>query len=179
RGENGEIGIGIRRAMKQDSDIWKTSSTFAPMGVASFAVLTGTMFTVQYYPWITPFEFMIPLKTYVESIERDYPIGTRVRRLSQDEESARRYGTIVGNEDIDPIRWPGSEWRCIKVQWDSKPPNTFTELERVCPWWIEPLGSPKIKGFPILPSSNEDIGSSTKADYHIVDMEVQDESEKD
>jgi hypothetical protein len=95
-----------------------------------------------------------------------------------------RYGTIVGSEDIDPIRWPGSEWRCIKVksntlqtirsslkillihfsfilidlykfnyfsslvQWDSIPPNTSTQLERVCPWWIEPLGSSKIKGFP-------------------------------
>jgi hypothetical protein len=34
------------------------------------------------------------------------------------------------------------------VQWDSIPPNTSTQLERVCPWWIEPLGSSKIKGFP-------------------------------
>jgi len=34
------------------------------------------------------------------------------------------------------------------VQWDSIP-----NIERVCPWWIEPLGSPKImlKGIPILP----------------------------
>jgi hypothetical protein len=41
------------------------------------------------------------------------------------------------------------------VQWDSIPPNTLTQLERVCPWWIEPLESPKIKGFPTLPLSNE------------------------
>lgn len=24
-------------------------------------------------------------------------------------------GTIVGNKDIDCIRWPGSEWRCLEV----------------------------------------------------------------
>ncbi|KAK2354391.1 auxin response factor [Trifolium repens] len=167
RGENGEIGIGIRRAMKQHSDILKTSSPLGAMCVASHAVSTGTMFLVQYYPWIAPFEFMIPLKTYVESVERDYFIGMRVHNLYEVEGSAKRYGTIVGSEDIDPIRWPGSEWRCIKVQWDSIPPNTSTQLERVCPWWIEPLGSSKIKGFP------KDIGSSTKAEYHTVDMEVQ------
>ena len=40
------------------------------------------------------------------------------------------------------------------MQWDSTP-NTFTQFERVCPWWIEPLESPKIKSFPILPLSNE------------------------
>jgi hypothetical protein len=27
-----------------------------------------------------------------------------------------RYGTIVGMEDNDPIMWPGSEWRSIKVK---------------------------------------------------------------
>ncbi|GAU49619.1 hypothetical protein TSUD_192580 [Trifolium subterraneum] len=70
---------------------------------------------------------MIPLKTYAESIERDYFIGMRVRMLLEVEGSSRRYGTIVGNEDIDPIRWPRSEWRCIKVQWDSTP-NTTTQL---------------------------------------------------
>ncbi|GAU35441.1 hypothetical protein TSUD_363970 [Trifolium subterraneum] len=173
RGENGEIGIGIRRAMKQHSDIWKTSSPLGSMCAASHAVSARTMFLVQYYPWTAPFEFMIPLKTYVESIERDYPIGTRVQMLYQFQEFAKRYGTIVGNEDIDPIRWPGSEWRCIKVQWDSKPPNTFTQPERVCPWWIEPLGSPKIKGFHVLPSSNDVIGSSSMPQYHVVDMDMQ------
>ncbi|WJX87459.1 hypothetical protein P8452_69652 [Trifolium repens] len=174
RGENGEIGIGILRAMKQHSDIGKTLSPLGAMCVASHAVSTGTMFLVQYYPWIAPFEFIIPLKTYLESVERDYFIGMRVRMLSKVEGSSSRYGTIVGNEDFDPIRWPGSEWRCIKVQWDSIPPNTFTQLERVCPWWIEPLESPKIiKGFRTLSLSNEVIGSSSTPENHIVDMDMQ------
>ena len=25
-------------------------------------------------------------------------------------------GTVVGTEDANPIRWPGSKWRCLKVQ---------------------------------------------------------------
>lgn len=29
--------------------------------------------------------------------------------------STRPTGTVVGIEDIDCIRWPGSEWRCLKV----------------------------------------------------------------
>ncbi|KAI5420965.1 hypothetical protein KIW84_044712 [Lathyrus oleraceus] len=60
------------------------------------------------------------------------------------------YGTIVGNEDIDPINWPASDWRSLRVQWDSIP-NIFTHLERVCPWWIEPLKDSKIKGIHVLP----------------------------
>jgi hypothetical protein len=39
---------------------------------------------------MTPFEFMIPMKTYVETIERDYFIGRRVRKLAEVEGSARR-----------------------------------------------------------------------------------------
>jgi hypothetical protein len=28
---------------------------------------------------------------------------------------SRFSGTVVGTEDADPIRWPGSKWRCLKV----------------------------------------------------------------
>ncbi|KEH19316.1 auxin response factor 14 [Medicago truncatula] len=194
-GENGEIGIGIRRAMKQHSHICtklcQQSSQNIQLGALAavvHAVSIGSLFHLQYHPWIAPFEFMIPLKTYVESIEKDYSIGTRVHMLSEVGGCPRRYGTIVGNEDIDPIRWPGSEWRCIKVQWDS-----MLNIERVCPWWIEPLGSPKImlKGIPIFPLpnktdvpnpsllglnnfANENItGSSSKPEYHKVDMDLE------
>ncbi|CAK8561182.1 unnamed protein product [Lathyrus sativus] len=155
KGENGEFGIGIRRDMKQHgcTTLSRQSSQnmqLTPLVAAHHAVSMGTLFHVQYYPWIIPFEFMIPLKTYLESMEKDHSIGTRVHMLSQVEGCAKRYGTIVGNEDIDPINWPASDWRSLKVQWDSIP-NTFTHLERVCPWWVEPLESSKIKGIPILP----------------------------
>ncbi|KAI5420968.1 auxin response factor 4 [Lathyrus oleraceus] len=196
RGENGEFGIGIRRDMKQHTNVCCTTSSqqfrqnmqLPPLVAAHHAVSTGTLFHVQYYPWITPFEYMVPLKTYVESTEKDYSIGTRVQMLSQG--CTKRYGTIVGNEDIDPINWPASDWRSLKVQWDSIP-NTFTHLERVCPWWIEPLKYSKIKGIHILPLSKkideydsllfglsgfglkDTFGSSSKLEYHKVDMDLQ------
>lgn len=24
-------------------------------------------------------------------------------------------GTVIGTEDADSVRWPGSKWRCLKV----------------------------------------------------------------
>lgn len=33
-----------------------------------------------------------------------------------EESGKRRYmGTIVGISDLDPLRWPGSKWRCLQV----------------------------------------------------------------
>ncbi|XP_027192885.1 auxin response factor 2 isoform X2 [Cicer arietinum] len=191
--ENGEIGIGIRRGMNQQSNISTTLSQlstqtmpFQSLLTAAHAVTTNTMFLVKYHP--CPFEFMVPLNTYIESTQKDYSIGTRVHMIFDAEGSARRYGTIVGNEDIDPIVWPGSEWRCIKVQWDSML-NPCTYPERVCPWWIEPLGSSNLKGYPNLPLQNKEhvqnplglngfanddmAGSSFKREYHKVDMDLQ------
>ncbi|WJX19970.1 ADP-ribosylation factor 2, variant 2 [Trifolium repens] len=89
RGENGEIGIGIHRAMKQQSDIWKTSSPLGYMCAASHAVSTGTMFLVQYYPWMTPFEFMIPMKTLLSplketiSLEGGYASWLKLKDLQE------------------------------------------------------------------------------------------------
>jgi hypothetical protein len=28
---------------------------------------------------------------------------------------SRFSGTVIGTEDADPVRWPGSKWRCLKV----------------------------------------------------------------
>ncbi|XXG53738.1 hypothetical protein AAC387_Pa03g1790 [Persea americana] len=44
-------------------------------------------------------------------------------------------GTIVGIEDVDPMRWIGSKWRCLKVQWDGT--SSVPLPERVSPWKIE------------------------------------------
>lgn len=34
--------------------------------------------------------------------------------------------------------------------------NPCTYPERVCPWWIEPLGSSNLKGYPNLPLQNKE-----------------------
>ncbi|KAI8025372.1 Auxin response factor 2B [Camellia lanceoleosa] len=46
-------------------------------------------------------------------------------------------GTVVGINNIDCIRWPGSEWRCLKVQWDA-PSKKIVRPQRISHWNIEP-----------------------------------------
>ncbi|GLJ58898.1 hypothetical protein SUGI_1483370 [Cryptomeria japonica] len=45
-------------------------------------------------------------------------------------------GTIIEIGDSDPLRWPGSKWRCLKVQWDAT--SAVPRPEKVSPWKIEP-----------------------------------------
>ncbi|XP_022635038.1 auxin response factor 2A [Vigna radiata var. radiata] len=158
-GEDGQVRVGIRRAIRHHGNASPSSSLISghsmQLGIlasASHAVATGSMFTVYYHPWTNPFEFIIPLQNYLKSTVPDYSIGTRVQMQCDVEESLRRYaGTIIGNEVIDSIRWPGSEWRCLKVQWDAIV-DAFMHPERVCPWWIEPLESGMEKHIPVLPN---------------------------
>ncbi|XP_025983699.2 auxin response factor 23 [Glycine max] len=163
RGESGELRVGIRRAAENLSNISQSSSLISghsmQLGIltnASNAVGNRTMFLVYYRPWTNPFEFIVHLQTYLKSTLQDYPIGTRVQMQHEVEESLRRLaGTIIGNEDIDSIRWPGSAWRRLKVQWDAIVEDKM-HPERVCPWWIEPLESAKEKKqVPALPTKKK------------------------
>ncbi|XP_043806870.1 auxin response factor 6 isoform X2 [Manihot esculenta] len=53
-------------------------------------------------------------------------------------------GTITGISDLDPVRWPNSHWRSVKVGWDE---STAGERQpRVSLWEIEPLTT-----FPMYP----------------------------
>ncbi|KAE9598268.1 putative transcription factor ARF family [Lupinus albus] len=157
-GENGELCIGIRRAKRQHNKESASTSLISShsmqLGIlttASHAVATGSMFTVYYHPWMNPFEFIVPVQHYMKSTVVDYSIGMRVHMQIEVEDSTRRYaGSIISIGDIDSIRWLGSTWRCLEVQWDAIQ-NKYMIPERVCPWWIEPLKSAMKKPIPILP----------------------------
>ncbi|KAF2314948.1 hypothetical protein GH714_037276 [Hevea brasiliensis] len=154
RGEHGELRIGIRRALKLQNNVSTAvisahSMQHGILATALHATNTGTMFTVYYHPWISPNEFIIPFDQYVKSAEIDYSVGTRFRMLFEGEECPeqrieRFEGTIVGNEVVDHIRWPNSEWRSLKVKWDPKS-DVFSRPERVSPWNIEPIETVKRK----------------------------------
>jgi Auxin response factor len=59
---------------------------------------------------------------------------------------ARYMGTITGISDLDPVRWPNSHWRSVKVGWDE---STAGERQpRVSLWEIEPLTT-----FPMYPTA--------------------------
>ncbi|KAK4281094.1 hypothetical protein QN277_012628 [Acacia crassicarpa] len=145
-GENRELGIGIRRALKQNNRastcvISGHSMLLGLLATASYAVATGSRFTVYYRPWTCSSEFIVPLSQYMKSNKMKYSCGIRIQMEFETEESTRRYpGTIIGIDDIDGMRWPNSEWRCLKVKWDATL-DIDLRPERVSPWNIELLES--------------------------------------
>ncbi|KAF2312802.1 hypothetical protein GH714_040502 [Hevea brasiliensis] len=155
RGENGELRVGVRRAMRQQGNVPSSviSSVSMHLGVlatAWHAISTGTMFTVYYKPRTSPAEFIVPVDRYMESVKNNYSIGMRFKMRFEGEEAPeqRFTGTIVGIEDADPKRWRESKWRCLKVRWDET--STMPRPERVSPWSIEPaLAPPALNPLPV------------------------------
>ncbi|XP_061347394.1 auxin response factor 2A-like [Gastrolobium bilobum] len=147
RGENGELRVGVRRAMRQQSNVPSSviSSHSMHLGVlatAWHAISTGTIFTVYYKPRTSPAEFIVPYDQYMESLKNNYTIGMRFKMRFEGEEAPeqRFTGTIVGIEDADSQRWRESRWRCLKVRWDET--SNLPRPERVSPWKIEPALAP-------------------------------------
>ncbi|XWS51491.1 hypothetical protein CRYUN_Cryun12cG0181000 [Craigia yunnanensis] len=155
RGENGELRVGVRRAMRQQGNVPSSviSSHSMHLGVlatAWHAYTTRTIFTVYYKPRTSPAEFIVPYDQYVESVKNNYSIGMRFKMRFEGEEAPeqRFTGTIVGIEDADPKRWQDSKWRSLKVRWDET--STIPRPERVSPWKIEPaLAPPAMNPLPM------------------------------
>ncbi|XP_022770961.1 auxin response factor 2A-like [Durio zibethinus] len=155
RGENGELRVGVRRAMRQQGNVPSSviSSHSMHLGVlatAWHAYTTRTIFTVYYKPRTSPAEFIVPFDRYMESVKNNYSIGMRFKMRFEGEEAPeqRFTGTIVGIEDADPKRWQDSKWRCLKVRWDET--STIPRPERVSPWKIEPaLAPPALNPLPM------------------------------
>ncbi|XP_004297494.1 PREDICTED: auxin response factor 2 [Fragaria vesca subsp. vesca] len=155
RGENGELRVGVRRAMRQQGNVPSSviSSHSMHLGVlatAWHAIKTGTMFTVYYKPRTSPAEFIVPFDQYMESVKNNYSIGMRFKMRFEGEEAPeqRFTGTIIGIEDADPARWRESKWRSLKVRWDEN--STIPRPERVSCWKIEPaLAPPALNPLPM------------------------------
>ncbi|XP_076942157.1 auxin response factor 2A-like [Bidens hawaiensis] len=155
RGENGELRVGVRRAMRQQTNVPSSviSSHSMHLGVlatAWHANQTGTFFTVYYKPRTSPAEFIVPYDQYMESVKNNYSIGMRFNMRFEGEEAPeqRFTGTIVGIEERASKMWPESKWRCLKVRWDET--SSIPRPDRVSPWKIEPaLMPPTINTLPV------------------------------
>ncbi|KAL8117515.1 hypothetical protein AgCh_015417 [Apium graveolens] len=155
RGENGDLRVGVRRALRQLSNVPSSviSSHSMHLGVlatAWHAIQTGTMFTVYYKPRTSPSEFIVPYDQYMESVKNNYSIGMRFKMRFEGEEAPeqRFTGTIVGTEETDPKSWPGSMWRFLKVRWDET--SSIPRPDTVSPWKIEPaLSPPALNPLPV------------------------------
>ncbi|KAL4361739.1 hypothetical protein GQ457_04G028530 [Hibiscus cannabinus] len=108
------------------------------LACAFHAFSTRSMFTVYQHPWSGSSEFIISFSQYMKSARIDYSIATRFKMQFEGEEcrEGRASGTIISIVDIDHIRWPNSEWRCLKVKWDPTAGPTLLP-ERICPWNID------------------------------------------
>ncbi|XP_010908226.1 auxin response factor 12 [Elaeis guineensis] len=151
--EKNQLLLGIRRASRPQtvtpsSVLSSDSMHIGLLAAAAHAAATNSRFTIFYNPRASPSEFVIPLSKYVKAVfHTRISVGMRFRMLFETEESSvRRYmGTITGISDLDPVRWPNSHWRSVKVGWDE---STAGEKHyRVSLWEIEPLTT-----FPMYPS---------------------------
>ncbi|XWS19892.1 hypothetical protein CRYUN_Cryun31cG0055300 [Craigia yunnanensis] len=151
--EKNQLLLGIRRATRPQtvmpsSVLSSDSMHLGLLAAAAHAAATNSRFTIFYNPRASPSEFVIPLAKYVKAVyHTQVSVGMRFRMLFETEESSvRRYmGTITGISDLDPVRWPNSHWRSVKVGWDE---STAGERQpRVSLWEIEPLTT-----FPMYPS---------------------------
>ncbi|KAL5977419.1 ADP-ribosylation factor, Arf Arf6 [Asimina triloba] len=171
--EKNQLLLGIRRANRPQtvmpsSVLSSDSMHIGLLAAAAHAAATNSRFTIFYNPrWCfgreleyanqvryvdsaraSPSEFVIPLAKYLKAVYHTrVSVGMRFRMLFETEESSvRRYmGTITGISDLDPVRWPSSHWRSVKVGWDE---STAGERQpRVSLWEIEPLTT-----FPMYPS---------------------------
>ncbi|XVF58196.1 hypothetical protein PTKIN_Ptkin07bG0044500 [Pterospermum kingtungense] len=135
RAENGELCVGVRRAMTPQGSVSSSLSSFhlEVLATAWEALARRTMFTISYKPRTSPEEYIIPFDQYVKSVKNNYSIGMRIQMKMEGYTKPR--GTIVGIDDADPVKWPGSLWRHLKVRWDET--CTITHLPRVSPWTIE------------------------------------------
>ncbi|KAK4270806.1 hypothetical protein QN277_019575 [Acacia crassicarpa] len=152
--EKNQLLLGIRRTNRPQTVmpslvLSSDSMHLGLLAAAAHAAATNSRFTIFYNPRASPSEFVIPLVKYVKAVYHTrVSVGMRFRMLFETEESSvRRYmGTITGISDLDPVRWPNSHWRSVKVGWDE---STAGERQpRVSLWEIEPLTT-----FPMYPSS--------------------------
>ncbi|XP_073287698.1 auxin response factor 1-like isoform X3 [Primulina huaijiensis] len=175
RGENGELRVGVRRLMRQlnkmlSSVISSHSMHLGVLATASHAISTGTLFSVFYKPRTSRSEFVVSLNKYLEARSHKLSVGMRFKMKFEGEEvPERRFsGTIVGVGDNPSSRWPDSEWRSLKVQWDE--PSPILRPDRVSPWEIEPLVASTLPNSqaqqrnkrarpPVLPSPIQDLSS--------------------
>ncbi|VVA91927.1 unnamed protein product [Arabis nemorensis] len=143
RDEKSQLMVGVRRANRQQqalpsSVLSADSMHIGVLAAAAHATANRTPFLIFYNPRACPAEFVIPLAKYRKAIcGSQLSVGMRFGMMFETEDSGkRRYmGTIVGISDLDPLRWPGSKWRNLQVEWDE--PGCNDKPTRVSPWDIE------------------------------------------
>ncbi|KAK8629357.1 hypothetical protein V6N13_078200 [Hibiscus sabdariffa] len=145
RGEDGELRLGIRRVAQIKNGSSFPSLCCQQLNRNTFAdfvhaISMKSVFSIYYNPRASSSEFVIPVHKFLKSLDHSFSIGMRFKMRFEAEDAAERRhsGVVTGISDMDPVRWPGSKWRCLLVRWDDINANNHS---RVSPWEIEPSGS--------------------------------------
>ncbi|WOL17041.1 auxin response factor 15-like isoform X1 [Canna indica] len=146
RGNDGELRLGIRRAtqFKSTSPLsarLSENSNLATLSTVANAVPARKVFHVCYSPRASSSDFIVPYWKFAKSFNSTISVGMRFRMIyeSDDATERRSTGLITGTSEVDPVRWPGSKWRCLLVNWDDD--GGSNGQNRISPWEIEPTGS--------------------------------------
>ncbi|KAL0774923.1 hypothetical protein Bca101_040075 [Brassica carinata] len=146
RGDDGKLRLGVRRAAQFEgasafSTQYNQNTNHNNFSVVAHAISSNSAFNIYYNPKGSWSNFIVPAKKFLKIVDYPFCIGMRfkARVESEDASERRSLGIITGISDLDPIRWPGSKWRCLIVRWDDNEANRHQQ--RVSPWEIEPSGS--------------------------------------
>ncbi|XP_052202486.1 auxin response factor 3-like [Diospyros lotus] len=145
RGGDGELRLGIRRAAQTETDssfpdISSKKVEVGTIGAVVNAISRKSVFNICYNPRTSSSEFVLPFQKFSKSLSHSFSVGMRFKRLLEAEDATERRctGLVTGVSDVDPVRWPGSKWRCLLVRWDDP---EIIRHKRVSPWEIEPISS--------------------------------------
>ncbi|KAG6481081.1 hypothetical protein ZIOFF_057673 [Zingiber officinale] len=146
RGNDGVLRLGVRRATQSKSSINALAHISRNLNLATLAVVadsvpTRKIFHIYYDPRGSSSGFIVPYWAFAKSFNNLISVGMRFRMICESEEARdrRSTGLITEINEVDPVRWPGSKWRCLSVSWDDD--GEVGRRSRVSPWEIEQTGS--------------------------------------
>nr|GEU43574.1 auxin response factor 1 [Tanacetum cinerariifolium] len=115
------------------------------LATAHHAITAGTLFTVIYKPRATQSSFIISVNRYLNAQNPKPCVGMKFTMGFESEMvlEERFGGIIVAVGDDASSKWPESEWKSLKVQWDEPSPIL---PDRVSLWEIKLRPSQTIKG---------------------------------
>ncbi|XP_064997138.1 auxin response factor 15-like isoform X1 [Musa acuminata AAA Group] len=146
RGNDGVLRLGVRRAaqFKGGGPVLEHQSgnmNLLTLAAVADAVSNKKAFDIYYNPRASSSEFIVPYWKFVKSLNTSISAGMRFKILYEGDDATERRSTglITGISDMDPVRWPGSKWKCLLVNWDDD--MDANRQNRISPWEIEPIGS--------------------------------------
>ncbi|CAM0954598.1 unnamed protein product [Alopecurus aequalis] len=144
RGDDGELRLGVRRAVQLRNEalfkaVSNNSSKLQTLSAVASSLENRSIFHVCFDPRGGASEFMVPYWRFSKSLNHPLSIGMRFKVSNESDDANERSTGLISNiSEVDPIRWPGSKWRCLLVRWDDA--THCNHQRRVSPWEIERVG---------------------------------------